>query len=402
MTFSLISAFLVVLLTCWQSPGPSALAHASLPLSFAFANGLNIPVHTAAIFNIPLQFTSFVCTMYCVSIIVKSMAKSHFLPAHLAQTTENNVPKNALVMCYGNAIIFSLQGFYIQLYLPSLFYAGANFAGMIMYLQYIAIFVAYLRFKPMFPTLNRNFTMPFGEFFAVLGILVFVGLALSTGFYPVYGWYFFLGVILMVSILTAGYYLYVKESQCFSDEENRIMFKAFVVNANRSRSKSKKQSFLARWLPGYSSLFGGGSGGSSPMSPKSPSARSVSHYRKKLPAAPTLTMPPAPSLYIASNGKFLKIKTSPHSIASIGQVVPIIDESTSNELDEPALFLASKDTVVDDERILTTDTNLTIECLEGEDDDDLSDDEEDSAENGQHHQEQKVEGKEEEELQNHV
>jgi hypothetical protein len=105
------------------------------------------------------------------------------------------------------------------------------------YSVYLFVFVSYVIFKVKYSTVQRSFTNPLGIASAVFGSSVFIlsliGLVSMNNFdHSV----IYCGLVI---VLTIYYYFYGYKVQKFSEEEQKHLFKAYVINANSQKRGSR-------------------------------------------------------------------------------------------------------------------------------------------------------------------
>lgn len=111
-----------------------------------------------------------------------------------------------------------------------------------LYLVIVGIWRSYLRFVTDFASIKRTFRSPFGKYGALYGIAhnhVMLVAFLFLKREAVYE----LAVIVGTNFLIVFVYFVsgVNKTQKFSAEEQRVLFAAYVVNANKSRQKSHQR-----------------------------------------------------------------------------------------------------------------------------------------------------------------
>jgi hypothetical protein len=91
------------------------------------------------------------------------------------------------------------------------------------------MFISFITFRRKFSSLPRFFTNPFGVIGAVVGMMIlflsFIGLAAS--FY----WNFPYFMIYLL-VLSLYYYFFEIKTQIFSEEEQSIMFAAYLIKGS--------------------------------------------------------------------------------------------------------------------------------------------------------------------------
>lgn len=108
----------------------------------------------------------------------------------------------------------------------------------------IAIMFAFMYFRKKFDCLETTFRSPIRIYGSMFGGSVF---ALTIVFMVIKQYHdlrIVISMIIYVILLTIYYFYAARRSQCFSEEEQRVMFVAYVINAN-IKSKLRRQSSKA-------------------------------------------------------------------------------------------------------------------------------------------------------------
>jgi len=182
-----------------------------------------------------------------------AMAKSGLFPAFLHKTTScSNTPYTALV---GTSLLsLSCVLTAVYLYQP---WQRELFSTVLIgsYLIYISVFVSYLALQTKYSSLSGGFFVnPLGSASAVLGIITITIFLLDDdisllGFYednnqvPIS----FLATFLLV--ITLHCFLYVSKPQKLSEEQQKALFNACIINAD------DLSALLTIYLPCYYSYF---------------------------------------------------------------------------------------------------------------------------------------------------
>jgi L-asparagine transporter-like permease len=98
------------------------------------------------------------------------------------------------------------------------------------YLVYISVFISYLLFQHRYSTMQREFRNPLGRFAPIYGIaFCLVGMASVVAFQDgtEMSLIIFVGYLIF---LVAFYYCYGYKTQILSEDEQKVMFKAYVMN----------------------------------------------------------------------------------------------------------------------------------------------------------------------------
>jgi ethanolamine permease len=228
-TLILICTGLAILfLTCSQSPGIEVVATKLLPLNFGYQRMFNISDEAATWLAIPATYATGFGFMWVYGRQMSSMAKSGLLPAVFKRSTkDSNTPYVALA--YG-----SLTSFVIVLLskycLPALQESLYFVCCLSSYLVYLNAFIGFIVFRTKYSSVSRHFVNPFGIPSAVIGMIIFTTAFISVvGFQD--GHYESIIIFIVVLILLSIYYfVWVSATQQYSDDEQKALFTAYIIN----------------------------------------------------------------------------------------------------------------------------------------------------------------------------
>eukprot|EP01033_Poteriospumella_lacustris_P007448 gene7448-5357_t len=166
-----------------------------------------------------------------------SMSRSGLLPKFLQHRTKSaNSPYMALMV--GSIIsVFALLVVYFidTIYLNQVFYVCVLSS----YSTNVAVLFCYFIFRKRYAHLNRPFVSPFGYAGAVYGILTY-----SLGMISILGFQVdnipLIIMCIYLTVLTVYYYFYGFQAQKLSEEEQKVLFKAYVINVNVTKRKGAK------------------------------------------------------------------------------------------------------------------------------------------------------------------
>eukprot|EP01039_Chlorochromonas_danica_P006882 gene6883-7606_t len=105
----------------------------------------------------------------------------------------------------------------------------------------MVLLVSFLRFRKHLSSLPRMFTQPVGTNLAYYSLAIYVSyVCCMLNFYPqLIMMYVFFAIY--VAFLTIWYFWQVNSRQVFSLQEQKVMFQAYVINANVTRRRRKRQ-----------------------------------------------------------------------------------------------------------------------------------------------------------------
>lgn len=269
--------FWAILATLCNYPGflyPPAWINNPFPFTIGFIQMFDTPnfMFYGPLFAIIPLFASALTFMWGCGYQVASLARSGLLPSVFATTYgPNETPIVALVvssliqfpMCVGNQRINSVAG--VKACYTAMM-IGATFV-------YIGMFASFIVFRFRFSGMKRHWTSPLGIAGAVIGIgiaiiLCIAVIVLQANYNSITTYFVYMGA-------AAIYYVfYARHTQYFSKEEQKHFMKAYILNANKSKTnkaRSPQQKMLDTLMGAFSlpaSLFvnsnaaGAGSSGS--------------------------------------------------------------------------------------------------------------------------------------------
>lgn len=236
-----VVAVAIILSTVSQTPGLTGTLFTTVfPLSFGFANMLNIRFSQAVAYIVAPLLSSLLGYMCISGRMITSLSKSGLLPSVLKSTNHTS----AMAMLMTSAIGLCLQAV-AWTYDTGISFRAALHAA---YFVYIAMLCCYVVFKYRYGHLHCNFQSPFGILGAILGFVIFT-LALASLVLSAInniGSYIYATAMGMFVIY---YFLIAEDQQQFSPEEQQEFFKVYTIN-----SKHTTNPLLYALLPCAASL----------------------------------------------------------------------------------------------------------------------------------------------------
>lgn len=212
-----------------QAPGvsPELFQKSTLfPFVFGYMRIFGISHKAAtAIAIIPSMGTA-IAYFFIIAKQVTAMASSGLLPPILkTRFGPNESPLYAYLLVSSCALAANFFARYVNIYSTST--RTATIAGCFVYLS---MFYCYHVFTHRYGHMDRAFRNPLGIFSAILGSLIFLGiLVILLAFhleYRVVTIFYFAYIALMIVF----YYVYVESHQRFSSSEQKVFFKAYIIN----------------------------------------------------------------------------------------------------------------------------------------------------------------------------
>lgn len=227
----IILAFLIMVTSAANAPGIIDLAAVAFPLNAGYSTAFKISDRMATILSIPGVFISTYSLMYAYGRQICAMSRSKLLPTFLSWTTRDNVPYMALICgcLLGYCILLGLyynDPVYI-LTLNYLFYASQ----MGSFTVYIVSMLSFIIFRFKYTAMQRHYENKLGVTSAVIGIVIFLFAFVGVGFYQNDAYESITMYTCFVAGMSLYYLLYARHVQCFSPEEQSILFAVYIIKS---------------------------------------------------------------------------------------------------------------------------------------------------------------------------
>lgn len=222
------STLLAVAVAC-DAPGSFALSDiSSTPLAAGFQRHLHVSERVAKALVIPALFASGSSFFFVGGKQLRSMAESGLFPAWVAASGGSYRTPHAALLVLGtlSLILLCLSYFIGGDVFISIVACGSHatiFAD-------IAILAAFLQFRSKFSNLEKWFYNPLGTLSVVYGISLLVITCVVTTVLHYLAFAPLLLIVVILLLATVYYSTTVRSKQGFSDEEQRVMFSAYVIN----------------------------------------------------------------------------------------------------------------------------------------------------------------------------
>jgi L-asparagine transporter-like permease len=163
--------------------------------------------------------------MYFYGQKLRSMGESRLMnPICAGELPGRHTPINALVI--GSTLSFALC--MLEYFKPEVGLYLYNISVMGAFFTYMSIFLSFLSFRLYYPTITKEFHSPLGVAGAYYGMAVFALAIVSIcGFQEKQVSITTFSCVLGVAILY--YFWAVEKRQVFSEEEKKVMFKAYLL-----------------------------------------------------------------------------------------------------------------------------------------------------------------------------
>jgi ethanolamine permease len=219
-----------------QAPGLTGLSSIDLPLKYGFARILNTDVNTAMWLDAPCALGAMFGLFYCGGRQLLAITKSGLLPSFFKETIPGS---DTPYVCYTVVAVFGVCLNLYGLNYPDSLATIRAISLIAAYHIFISCFVAYMVFRRKFSSMTRTFVNPLGDFAAIYGIINFVIASVGVIFYSSTNPFFLVVNGSYLLFATIFFWTYLVHYQKFSEEEKKVMFKAYLINANRNMRKNR-------------------------------------------------------------------------------------------------------------------------------------------------------------------
>ncbi len=227
-----VTTMFVTLAAISQDSDNVSMVKAPLPLIFGYAKAFRGDYKEMKWLDIPCQFGSILGLFYCSGKQIHALSKSGMMPTFLDKT----IPVvETPYLCFAvSGIVGVVLGMY-AITNPDSLDSIRGLSLIATFLIFITFFVAYMVFRRKFSSVERSFVNPFGDATPIFGIINFLFASVTILFYqgnnrPIY----LAGLTGYLLLATIFFWTYLVKNQKFSDEEKQLMFKAYLINANRN------------------------------------------------------------------------------------------------------------------------------------------------------------------------
>lgn len=228
----LLMSMLVTLAAISQGYHGAAVATAPLPMIFGLDDLFHRDFLVLKWLDVPCQFGAIFGLYYCSGKQIHALTKSGLMPTFLDKTVPVvGTPCLCFLLSGLVGMLLSIYTYYNTEILSSI----QSLSLLTVFITFIVTFIAYIVFRRKFSSMQRSFVNPLGDFAAIFGIVNFMLASIGLIFYSERGQPVYLIVLaLYLVVATIFFWTYLVKNQKFSEEEKKLMFKAYLINANRN------------------------------------------------------------------------------------------------------------------------------------------------------------------------
>eukprot|EP00599_Poterioochromonas_sp_BG-1_P000922 CAMPEP_0173146492 /NCGR_PEP_ID=MMETSP1105-20130129/8528_1 /TAXON_ID=2985 /ORGANISM="Ochromonas sp., Strain BG-1" /LENGTH=244 /DNA_ID=CAMNT_0014060709 /DNA_START=1 /DNA_END=735 /DNA_ORIENTATION=- len=186
--------------------------------------------------DFPFQFGSIFCLFYCAGKQLLALSQSGLFPSIFKKLVPGS---DAPYVCYTFTAIVAIGMNMLFLYDPTYLGEIKAVTTILSVTINFSCLLAYMVFRRKFSSMAKSFVNPFGDFGAIWGIIVFAIAVVGNLFYnPTVNKMFLVGIGAYWVTCAIFFFVYLVRHQKFSEEEKKVMFKAYLINANQKKRKN--------------------------------------------------------------------------------------------------------------------------------------------------------------------
>ncbi len=231
--FMAMSVF-VILAAVSQAPLAKSLQKASFPMQGGYARIFELQDLTQMKWvDFPFQFWSIFCLYYCAGKQLLALAQSGLLPPIFKKVVPGSeTPYVCYTFTAAVGICMNMYFLYYPTYLGEIKALSSFLSVAIM----VACLLSYLVFRRKYSSVARSFVNPLGDFAGICGAIIFCFSPVGQIMYnPTINKMYLVGIGAYWVACAIFFFVYLVHHQKFSEEEKKVMFKAYLINANRKK-----------------------------------------------------------------------------------------------------------------------------------------------------------------------
>jgi len=224
----------VILAAVSQTPSAKSLQKATFPMQGGYARIFELEDLTQMKWiDFPFQFGSIFCLFYCAGKQLLALSRSGLLPSIFKKVVPGS---EAPYVCYTFIAIVAVGMNMFFLYDPTYLGEVKGVSTMLSVAILFSCLVSSMVFRRKFSCVAKSFVNPLGDFGAIWGIVVFSIAVLGNLYYnPTVNKMYLIGIGAYWVVCAIFFFVYLVRHQKFSEEEKNVMFKAYLINANRKK-----------------------------------------------------------------------------------------------------------------------------------------------------------------------
>jgi len=230
-----ICGMFVLFAASTTAPTIQELQKDPFPLNNGFSVIFGCSYQIASLFSIPATFATAFGFVFAFSQLLYGLAESGLVPKVLGLKTLNGSPYAAILI--GSFISYILC--LVIVFVPSMGTFLYQICFLAAYLTYSCQCISYVYIKKRFGGIKFPFKSPFGVYGAMYGLSIFLLAAVSISFFQV-DYVALPALILLWLFLSVYYFLFARNHQRFSPEEQRSVLVAHTIRYNCRRSRKAR------------------------------------------------------------------------------------------------------------------------------------------------------------------
>jgi len=228
----------IVCVGCASSTNFDELSQEVLPLNTGFSLIFHSSAGTGTIISLPALIGTVYGFTFASGKLISALGESKLFPEILsAKLKSNNAP--FLATCTASLISYLLT---VLVYLfPQYGNSVYNVAMLSAYSTYITQCICYVLFRKKYSSIICSFKSPLGIAGAIFAGITFLLCAVSIGFLQNDNFGALISHIVLWGVFSIYYFAVAKNRQRFSDEEQKNLLVAHVINFNKRRANDRRR-----------------------------------------------------------------------------------------------------------------------------------------------------------------
>jgi len=224
-------------------PGVRVIANEQVPLNAGFTLMFSCSTRWATLLSIPATFATAYGFVFSFGKLLQALANSKLLPDIFSKTVKpQETPFAAIIL--GSTISYTVCLFVF--FFPSTIKYLFNVCIIGAFVSYCSQCIGYLYMRTKFSRVSRLFHSPLGVFGALYAFLIFLfGIVSAIGFQED-NYVAFISVLFIWVVFSLYYFLFAKHRQIFSDEEQKILLVAHIINHNIRTAAQRKAMYTKK------------------------------------------------------------------------------------------------------------------------------------------------------------
>jgi len=235
--FMFVLSFVMLFIAVSHYPGVHDLEHTVAPMNYGYASAFNISEEAATIFSLCAVFGVGYAHMFAYTRQMMALSRSRLCGKIFKSTLDlSDAPVVTILLGSALAYLLLVVGW---MGLDEELHVFLHTRLVFVYVSYFFVFGSFIILKMNFPTMTRKFTNPLGYISIVYGGIVFMTCMVLVLLFEETSKDAGIIIGIISALLVFYYYFVVSSLQTYSQEEQHLLLKLYVIKGNASKRKGK-------------------------------------------------------------------------------------------------------------------------------------------------------------------